>query len=56
MLKDLVAPTIWREWFDHFMHNTFDDDYDAANAIGLLPPPMDCPRKLYSIQSKCVLV
>ncbi|MFX0197468.1 MAG: penicillin acylase family protein [Candidatus Hodarchaeota archaeon] len=38
MLKDLVAPTIWREWLDHFMYNTFDDEYMAANAIGLPPP------------------
>ncbi|MFQ6125211.1 MAG: penicillin acylase family protein [Candidatus Heimdallarchaeota archaeon] len=38
MLKDLVAPTIWREWLDYFMHNTFDDEYKAANAIGLPLP------------------
>ncbi|MFW9917071.1 MAG: penicillin acylase family protein, partial [Candidatus Thorarchaeota archaeon] len=39
MLKELVAPTIWRVWMDKFIELTFHDEYKAVGASSEIPYP-----------------
>ncbi|MHA2370969.1 MAG: penicillin acylase family protein, partial [Candidatus Hodarchaeales archaeon] len=38
MLKELVAPTIWRVWMDKFIELTFHDEYEAVGASEIQYP------------------
>ncbi len=38
MLRDLVAPTIWRAWWDYYEDALFADEYAAASTSGMLWP------------------
>ncbi len=40
MLKEWVAPTIWRAWFDFYWEDVFGDEYPANRAGLLWPSPV----------------